>query len=293
MRWPLACFAGMTLVTLLSGCRSSRGELVERELYAKDTDLRTLREEMGRCHSYNQALQQEIRNLRGEHVPQGELAPPVAIYPIRSLTLGRQTGGADTNGCAGDAALQVVLEPRDCDGQAIKAPGSASVQVIEVNPEGLKRPLSTWEISPDQLRRSWKSGLLSTGYTVQLPWKVWPSQAKLRVVAQFRLADGRVFEADKDVTVKLTPANQRRMPGADDVPPNSEQLPPPRPVDPGAGPTLDSRGPKPAPPGPSHSVSGWGNPLKPLPVISPAVELGRPIAPTLISVPVLLPQGPW
>jgi hypothetical protein len=284
----------MTLVALLSGCRSNTGgELVERELYARENDLRMLREEMDRCHGYNQALQLEIRNLRGEHSPPGELAPPVALYPVRSLTLGRQTGGADTNGCPGDTALQVVLEPRDCDGQAIKAPGSVIVQAIEVNQEGLKRPLSTWEIGPDHLRRTWKSGLLSTGYIVLLPWKVWPEQPKLRVVAQFRLPDGRVFEADKDVTVKLTPAHQRRMPGLEEGPVGPEQLPPPRHIEPGPGPSLNSRLPLLMGPGPKQSISSWGNPGKPSPGVPPTVELGRPVPQAVISIPVELPMGPW
>src|SRR5262249_32012155 len=102
-------------------------------------------------------------------------------------------------------ALQVVLEPRDPDGQAIKAPGRLTVTALQVSPEGLKIPLSTWEIAPDQLRRTWRNGLLSTGYYVVLPWKSWPTNPKLRVVAQFTLADGRIFEADKDVAIRLPP----------------------------------------------------------------------------------------
>src|SRR5262249_26165792 len=102
-------------------------------------------------------------------------------------------------------ALQVVLEPRDPDGHAIKAPGSLYVEVVQITPEGLKTPLCSWQIPPDQLRRSWKSGLFTTGYYLVLPWKVWPSTPKLRVTARFTLADQRVFEADKDITIRLAP----------------------------------------------------------------------------------------
>lgn len=73
------------------------------------------------------------------------------------------------------------------------------------------------------------SGLLSTGYVLVLPWKVWPNNDKVRVVAQLRLPDGRLFEADKDVTVHVVPAEKR--------PPPTEAplLPPPHPLDPPAG----------------------------------------------------------
>src|SRR5207302_8908304 len=120
------------------------------------------------------------------------------------------TGGVDEDGCPGDEALEVVVEPRDADGHTIKAPGSVHVEALEISPEGLKVPLSSWDLTPEQVRHTWRSGLLSTGYFIVLPWKNWPSSEKLRVVAQFTLADGRLFEADKDITVRLSPLTRRK-----------------------------------------------------------------------------------
>jgi hypothetical protein len=91
-------------------------------------------------------------------------------------------------------------------------------------------------IPPEELRRSWKNGLLTTGYLLNLPWKVWPSSEKLRVTAQFQLADGRVFEADRDVTVRLTPLNQRPAVVPNTTPPDSRLPPTPLPKE--GGPTL-------------------------------------------------------
>ncbi len=246
MRGPRAFWIGLALATFGSGCRSC--ERVESELRARENDVRELRDELGRNESYYQALQHELRMMRGETCPQpGE--QPIVGWPVRSLTLGRQTGGRDIDGGAADDSLQVVLEPRDPENQPIKAPGTALIQVMEVTPEGLKRPLTTWEIPADQLRQSWRSGLLTTGYILNLRWKIHPTMEKLRVVAQFRLTDGRVFEADKDFTVRLPPGQQKSiitpMPPADSPtpsPPSREKdtLPPPKPVDPvEAGPSIE------------------------------------------------------
>jgi hypothetical protein len=71
-------------------------------------------------------------------------------------------------------------------------------------------PLSAWDVPPDQLRKTWRNGLLATGYYVVLAWKNWPTNEKLRVIARFTLADSRLFEADKDVTIRLTPAAKRK-----------------------------------------------------------------------------------
>jgi hypothetical protein len=206
MRCLVACCFALLLLVAVGGCRSC--DRVETELRARENDVRELREELDRCGVYNQTLQQEVHALRGQiGVPAN--GPPAAAYPVQKLELGRQTGGRSNDICPGDDALQVQVEPRDPEGQSIKAPGQLLINAVEITSEGIKRPLSSWLIPPDQLRRSWKNGLLTTGYVLNLPWKVWPSTEKLRVTAQFQLTDGRVFEADRDVTVRLTPANQR------------------------------------------------------------------------------------
>jgi hypothetical protein len=211
------CFA-------LIGCRSNR-DLVEAELRSKDRDLYQMRDELHRSEAFTESLRRELCALRG--ISTSGLTPEAAsqTYGVTTITLGRGTGGYDADDLPGDEALQVMLEPKDPDGHTIKAPGTVEVQALEITKEGLKNPISSWAVSPDQLRRSWKSGLLSTGYSLILPWQVWPSTEKVRVVVRFKLDDGRLFEADKDVTVRVAPEHKRKMPPADAVP---EPVPPPQ-----------------------------------------------------------------
>lgn len=221
MRCLVVCCFNLILLFAAGGCRSC--DRVESELRARENDVRELREELDRCGVYNQTLQQENLALRGQIGIPSHGAPPAA-YPVQELQLGRQTGGRSNDIVPGDDSLQVQVEPRDPDGHVIKAPGQLNILAQEITSEGIKRPLSSWMIPPDQLRKSWKNGMLTTGYLLNLPWKNWPSTEKLRVTAQFQLADGRVFEADRDVTVRLTPANQRPA-----VVPNSTPNPAPAP----------------------------------------------------------------
>jgi hypothetical protein len=206
MRCLVASCFGLALLVAVCGCRNC--DHVEAELRGRENEVRQLREELDRSSIYNLTLQQELHSLRGEMSIPPDGHPPAA-YPVQSLALGRQTGGRSNVDCGGDDALQVQVEPKDPDGHSIKAPGQLLVNAQEITSEGVKRPLSSWEIPPEQLRRSWRSGLLTTGYVLNLPWKVWPSTTKLRVTAQFQLADGRVFEADKDVTVRPVAADKR------------------------------------------------------------------------------------
>jgi hypothetical protein len=221
-------------ICLLSagGCRNC--DLVEAELRSRENDLREVRADLARTEWQNQALVSELSSIR--HGTGAMISPELAsqTYTLKQVTLGRGTGGLDEDNCPGDEALQVVLEPRDGDGHTIKAPGSVHVEALEISPEGLKTALSSWDLTADQVRHTWRSGLLSTGYFIVLPWKNWPSSEKLRIIAQFTLADGRLFEADKDVAIRLTPLTGRKTsPLHDPVKPTAPSeigptLPPPR-----------------------------------------------------------------
>ncbi|MFO0845572.1 MAG: hypothetical protein U0797_24835 [Gemmataceae bacterium] len=240
MRWPLALAMALALTGGLAGCRNREcRDVVERELRAREDDVRQLKGELDRAEFYNQSLSRELAASRGEPGPNGHVEKPSEPYPVRSIRLGRGTGGRAAE-CGGDDALTVQVEPIDCEGQTIKAPGCLTIEVLEVSKEGLKRTLSSWDIPKDKLRYKWQSGLFNTGYVVTFPWQAAPCTEKLRVVARFILLDGRSFEADKDITVRLMPEHQRRPQGA---------LPPPSPA-----PATTLPGPTEVVPAPSEDI---------------------------------------
>lgn len=276
MRCLLVCSLGLSVLIAASGCRSC--DRVESELRARENDVRELREELDRCGVYNQTLQQEVHALRGQ-LGMPLSGPPPAAYPVQKLTLGAQSGGRSNNVCPGDDSLQVEVEPRDPDNHVIKAPGQLLIMTEEITPEGLKRPLSSWMIPPDLLRKSWVNGLLTTGYLLNLPWKIWPSTEKLHISVQFQVADGRLFGADRDVTVRLTPLNQR--PGAAPLPADQGRpmlLPAPRPVDPAKpiNPTPSDPA-KPINPAPSDPSPGPLLGIAPLTPEEQTAEILRPM----------------
>ena len=237
---------------LLAGCKNR--ELVENELRARDIQYREALDELGRSEAQNQAMQRELDALRqGARVTPEQAAQ---MFGIRRIVLGRTTGGYDNDGLPGDEALQVVIEPRDAADHSIKAPGRVQILALEINFQGVKTPIGEWSIGPEQLRQTWKQGLLSTGYVLILPWKTPPQSENLRIIARLAMPDGRVYEVDKDVKVRLLPGRglAPRMP---EVMPRA-----PEPVFVPALKQFDANIP----------VGVWFVP--PLPT---AVELGRPV----------------
>ena len=208
----------------VAGCRN-RTDLVEMELRVRETKYRESLEEQRRADSRADALQQELDALRMGN----KLLPEQAAqtYGLKRIVLGRSTGGYDNDNLPGDEMLQVVVEPRDTDDHTIKSPGSLHILALESSPQGIKIPLSRWDIPPDKLRQSWKQGLLSTGYTLTLCWTNFPQFENVRVIVRFVTSDGRVYEADKDVKVRLVPGASQRS-----REPVLETLPAPTPLEP-------------------------------------------------------------
>jgi hypothetical protein len=189
------------VAALAPGCK--RSDLVENELRARDNQFREAVEELNRTGSENEALRREVAALRTGTAPPSEIASNV--YGLRRIVLGRATTGVDNDNAPGDEALQVWLEPRDGDDHTIKVPGTLEVCVLEITTQGQKVPLSCWEIGPAKLADAWKQGLLTVGFQVILPWKVPPRTENIRVAARLTLPDGRAFEADRDIRIRLLP----------------------------------------------------------------------------------------
>jgi hypothetical protein len=260
-RCPGLFFLLFLPVFLISaGCRN-KTDLVEMELRNRERLYHDLLEEQQRSEGRIQSLQLELEAMR-----KGQKFSPeqgASIYGLKRIVLGRSTLGVDDDGKPGDEKLQVVVEPRDYDDHSIKAPGTLQITVLEVTPQGTKTPLSTWDISPEQLRQSWKQGLLSTGYTLTLPWQQLPAYEQVRVVVRFTAPDQRVYEADKDIKVRLVPgADKRRMD------PPMEVVPMPNPVPEVVGPTLVPTGRL----APAPHTTQW----RPLEPTNTGVTIGRP-----------------
>jgi hypothetical protein len=188
------------LLIVSAGCKSfQKRDLVEAELRTRERELAETRAELAQARLLADAYQRSLERQPGCPAPGG----PAPALPLRDIVLGSGTGGIDEDNLPGDEALQVVVVPRDDDGSSVKVPGRLTVWAFEITREGLKNPIGTWEVTPEQLRRTWRSGIFATGYYVTLQWDKPPATERLRVAVRLTTLDGRQYEADRDVTVKL------------------------------------------------------------------------------------------
>ena len=258
-RWPsvsalwFVCTLLTAHCTLLTGCApNKRYDLIEAELRTRERELAETRAALERAINLNRAYVQQSRGAPGPHVP--DLATP-AYIPVKEILLARGTGGVDEDGAPGDEGLMVVVVPKDEDGSPVKVPAQVQILAWEISPAGIKTPIGSWDVSAEKVRPTWRSGLISTGYFVAVPWQTYPGTEKVRLAVRFTTLDGRAFETDKDVLVKVcqvpraggptgsprAPAGPGREPLFPDplpppmppgmpppIPPGTEELPPPK-----------------------------------------------------------------
>lgn len=193
----LACALFTAHCLLTTGCKSiNRYDLIEAELRTRERELADTRAQLDQSRNLLRAY--EASQQRSAPAPPGG----GVFLPVKEIALARGTGGVDEDGHPGDEGLLVVVVPKDEDGSAVKVPARVLVAAWEITPAGLKNPIGSWSVPADKLRSTWKSGLISTGYFVPLPWQTLPSTDRVRIAVRLVTADGRAFEADRDVSVK-------------------------------------------------------------------------------------------
>lgn len=192
----------LPILCLSAGCRN-KTDAVEAELRTREKMYQDAMREQQISEARIDAQQREIEALRkGAKISPEQAA---STFGIRRIVLARGTGGRDDDGLPGDELLDVVVEPRDESDHTIKAPGTLQIYALEVSPQGVKTPLCMWDIPAEQLRKSWKQGLLTTGYTLSLKWKALPTTETVRVIVRLTTPDQRIYESDKDIKVRLVP----------------------------------------------------------------------------------------
>ncbi len=133
----------------------------------------------------------------------------VAAYSAPPPPAGRLTLSAAPHGERGQA-LRVLVGPRDPGGRPVRAGTALRVSVLQDTPGGQSACLSDWELPADLLEHAWAAGWSEAGYRLIVPWKIWPTADRVRVVARLTREDGSHQEAQADVVLRpAAPAADR------------------------------------------------------------------------------------
>lgn len=224
---PLRKLILLVPLLFLMGCRHA--QLIEAELRYQNNRVYELETLLAQRDAEIHTLQAQLAVYQVERPcddcesssckPGADCNSPTAegIYKCGALSqivLGSLTGGRNPDECGVPTGFAVMVIPQDYDGDAFKCPGNAEVTLYQKEKNGRWTAIGTWEIGPAEIRKSWRSSLLGSGYQWNLPWQQMPTSPSLKVVVQFITLDGRVFDAEREFEVKLTGTPAPRDPSA-------------------------------------------------------------------------------
>jgi hypothetical protein len=157
----------------------------------------------------NSQLQSEVEQLRQENKQLTEQVEVLRSLPkdriqnlhrLKSIKITRYTNFYDKNDDGNKDKLVVYLQPIDEDGDIIKAPGSADVQLWDLNKENGKALLGEWHIEPSELRKLWFKTIVTDNYrlTFDVADKIENPRDPMTVYVTFTdYLTGKVFKEQK------------------------------------------------------------------------------------------------
>lgn len=97
------------------------------------------------------------------------------IFHVERITLGRYSGGVDSDDKPGDDGVRVYLRPVDQHGSTIKAAGSIRIQLYDLAATGDRSLLGTYEWSVDEAAGRWVSFMVHH-YSLDCRWRGAPPE---------------------------------------------------------------------------------------------------------------------
>lgn len=142
--------------------------------------------------------------------PPNVLAPSTAASrsggDVRSITLGRRTGGLQLDSAPGDDGVLVVIEARNARGEATSARAAASLVLIDPAVPGEGGRYARWDLDADDVEALFRTpqGSDEAGTYFELPWPDGPpAHTRLKLFVRMTTDDGRQLQAERDVVVEL------------------------------------------------------------------------------------------
>jgi len=100
-----------------------------------------------------------------------EAPAPKVEDPFRAVAVqfGKGTDVLGLGGKVADERLKVVVEPLDAEGDTVKRAGALELDVFESGAGGAKL-YALWKLTPEELAKTWLSGLGTYAYVMKFPW---------------------------------------------------------------------------------------------------------------------------
>lgn len=184
------------LVGMIGGCENGRRKEVSlaEQMEKLQQEKAKLTSQIEESKKQNKQLKEQVRvliDIRPE-------VKPEELYSLQRIKIHRYSGFYDKDGDGKKEKLVVYVQPIDRQGDIIKVPGSANVQLEDWS----GKRLGQWHVNQDQLKGNWFSTLIGGNYRLMfdIADKVADFGEPFTVKAAFTdYLTGRVFKEQRAI----------------------------------------------------------------------------------------------
>ena len=193
----LTCVCVSLLIVMLSGCG---GQHVQWE------QIKTLEREKTEQAMRADKLQQENETLRQQVDTLSGLDGDVRLAQLDTLAkieLSKYTGIYVKDKTSDQGALLVYVEPTDAQQDFVKAVGTLTIELWDLEAAPAQAKLAEWTLTPVQLQQHWGGNVFSSYYRLSFPIEniLTGHEKDLTIKATFTdLLSGKVFRDQKTIT---------------------------------------------------------------------------------------------
>lgn len=154
-------FCIFIFLTLVIGCANpDKKESNNIQLEQMTQENNELQKQIEQSEKENEQLKKQVQTLSG--LP--ENVKLENLNQLENIKIGRYTGFFDKDDDGKKETLIVYLQPTDAEGDAIKAVGTAEIQLWDLNKTNNEALLGQWKVGTDELKNLWFETLVSIYY---------------------------------------------------------------------------------------------------------------------------------
>lgn len=191
------------LFCLVSGCAQNCDLIFDENKQLSDQNAQLQRN--------LETATEQITQLKSQLSTISGIDPNINISDIISvdqIKIADRTGFFDKDYKGLDETLIVYLKTLDQYGDAIKGAGAVNIEIWDLSLNEDKAKLASWKITPNQLKNSWASSMMTNYYRLTFDISKFENITASDITVKVTFTDyltGKVLEKQKVITAKPAP----------------------------------------------------------------------------------------
>jgi predicted nuclease with TOPRIM domain len=151
----------VALLALAAGCESSqRDPSLAEQIERLEQERAQLVARLEKSEAQKEQMKGQIKNLARV----SDQLKDENVHRLERIKITRYTNLYDKDEDGQYEKLIVYIQPIDRDGDVIKAPGAANVELWDPSKEPEQALLGRWQVQAKQMKKRWLKALLGTNY---------------------------------------------------------------------------------------------------------------------------------